>query len=59
MVRTRRTLRQGRVEVPAGTVGTVVDVYGDGRAYEVEFSLEPGLVITADREALEAADEQP
>lgn len=58
LVRARRPLRQGSAVVPAGTIGTVVDVYGDGRAYEVEFSVEPGLVITAEREALEAANER-
>jgi len=58
LVRTRCPLRQGSVVVPAGSLGTVVDVYGEGGAYEVEFSVKPGLVITADRDALEAVSEQ-
>jgi hypothetical protein len=45
--------------VPAGTLGVVVDVYGEGDAYEVEFQEQPGLVLTLDRDALELADEQP
>jgi len=59
VVRARRPLRQGSAVVPAGSLGTVVDVYRDGAAYEIEFSVEPGLVITAEREALEAANERP
>ncbi len=58
LVRTRLPLRQGSAAVPAGTVGTVVDVYADGRAYEIEFSIGSGLVVTADRDALEAANER-
>jgi hypothetical protein len=55
LVRTRRVVRCESVDLPPGTVGVVVDIYGQGDAYEVEFDIEPGLVLTLERAALEAA----
>ena len=54
-VRTRESLRSDGHDIPAGTLGVVVDVYGDGHAYEVEFSVEPAFVLTLDSADLEAA----
>jgi type I restriction enzyme R subunit len=59
LVKTTRALHGPGADVPAGTLGVVVDVYGEGEAYEVEFQEQPGLVLTLDRDALEPADEQP
>jgi type I restriction enzyme R subunit len=53
LVRTKRAL--DGVAIPAGAVGVVVDVYGIGDAYEVEFDGAAALVLTLDRAALEAA----
>lgn len=36
------------VEVPAGTRGVVVAIYGGGKAYEVEFSTGLAMVLAAD-----------
>ncbi|MBR1199326.1 type I restriction endonuclease subunit R [Bradyrhizobium sp. AUGA SZCCT0158] len=55
LVKTRRALQGEGVEIPAGTVGVVVDVYGDGDAYEVEFQQKPALVLTLDGDVLESA----
>ncbi|MBV9995468.1 MAG: DEAD/DEAH box helicase family protein [Caulobacteraceae bacterium] len=53
LVRTKQALEGGGVAIPAGTVGVIVDVYGRGDAYEVEFDREPALVLTLDKAALE------
>jgi len=45
LVRTKQALTvedAGTHHVPAGEVGTVLLVHGDGKAYEVEFVLKPG-----------------
>ena len=44
----RDVLTDDEVEVPAGTVGTVVGVWADGAAYEVEFKVGLATVVTAD-----------
>ena len=59
LVRTTRALREQGAEIPAGALGVVVDIYDQGDAYEVEFREQPGLVLTLDRDALVAADDQP
>ena len=38
------------VDVPAGRVGTVVFVYADGEAYEVEFAVPVGTLVTVPAE---------
>ena len=45
-VKTRRALRQGEDAVPAGALGTIVHVYEQGQAFEVEFSTQQ-VVLTA------------
>lgn len=42
----------GDLFLPAGTSGVIVEVYGDGDAYEVEFE---GLVLTLVASVLETA----
>jgi type I restriction enzyme R subunit len=55
LVRTKQALEEDGVAIPAGAVGVVVDIYGAGDAYEVEFDGAPALVLTLDKAALEAA----
>lgn len=38
------------LDVPAGRVGTVVFVYGDGEAYELEFAEPVGTLVTVPAE---------
>ena len=44
-----RALHQGDDIVPEGAVGTIVHVYAEGEAFEVEFSTPAGTVILAKR----------
>ena len=55
-VKTRQALGQGDDAVPAGTTGTVVFVYDNGRAFEVEFAGPPSnIVLTVQRADLDYA----
>ncbi len=41
--------------MPEGCIGTIVHVYEDGKAFEVEFTDRSGVVLTADRSDIEHA----
>lgn len=44
------------VDVPAGRVGTVVFVYAEGEAYEVEFAEPVGTLVTVPAEHVREAE---
>lgn len=56
LVRLRTPLREDEVELPAGSVGTVVHVYANGRGYEVEFQRPLHAVVTVEAAQVERRD---
>lgn len=53
LVRAVKEIREGDKSVPAGTIGTVVDVLLGGIGYQVEFTEPKHLVISATRFEIE------
>jgi len=47
LVKARREIREGAHSVPAGAIGTIVDVVRGGEGYQVEFTEPKHLVISA------------
>lgn len=56
VVRTTRVLPRALGDIPTGAMGVVIHAHDAGRAYEIEFFNEPGVVVTVTRDALERAE---